>query len=130
MRPGRLTLSEKFEYRRCVFAAPWMTAGDAELLALWCRTRSRYLVTGKAFDRLLRDPEFAVPGSEIAKAAGPLGRLVHRESMAMINLAHRLGFSPQGRLQLGVSTHRPPEKDDKDDPWKKLRLVPRVDEDA
>lgn len=127
LRPGRLTLSEKREYRRKIIDGPWLQVGDAELLALWCQARSRYLVTSKAFDRLLRDRDFAMPGSPVAKAAGPLGRLVHRESMTMVNLAHRLGFSPQGRLQLGVSTRKPPEKDDKDNPWAALRLVGRGD---
>jgi hypothetical protein len=122
MRPGRLTLAEKLEYRRKVIEAPWLTAGDRELLALWCQARSRYLLTSKAFDRLLRDPEFVVLGSAVAKAAGPLGRLVHREGMAMVNYAHRLGFSPAGRLALGVSTHKPPAPYP-DDPWQSLRLV-------
>jgi hypothetical protein len=56
--------------------------------------------------------------------------LVHREGMAMVNLASRLGFSPQGRLALGVSTRKPPEKDDKDDPWTQLRLVRSRDGDG
>ena len=90
---------------------------------LWVQARSRYLLTAKAFDRLLRDPDFAVPGSAVAKAAGPLGRLVHRESMAMVNLAHRLGFSPQGRVALGVGHRKPPATTDENDPWSALRLV-------
>jgi phage terminase small subunit len=130
LRPGRLTLSEKFEYRRKVIDAPWLQAGDAELVALWCQARSRYLTTSKAFDRLLRDPEFAVAGSDVAKAAIATGRVVHRESTAMINLAHRLGLSPAGRLALGVTGRRSAEKDDKDDVWKALRLVRKDGEGA
>jgi hypothetical protein len=122
-RPKLLTQAEKLEYRRKVIEAPWLTQGDSELLILWIQARSRYLVTSKAFDRLLRDPDFAVPGSPLAKAAGPLGRLVHREGMAMVNLAHRLGFSPAGRLALGIERKPPAASSDADDPWSALRLV-------
>jgi hypothetical protein len=123
LRPKRLTQAEKLEYRRCVVEAPWLQAGDRELLLLWIQARTRYQVASKAFDRLLRDPEFSVPGSVVAKAAIPLGRLAHREAAAMINLAHRLGFSPAGRLALGVDTRKPPEAT-AEDPWVALRLVP------
>lgn len=122
MRPKRLLQAEKLEYRRCVILAPWLTEGDCELLVQWCQARSRYQVTSKAFDKMLRLPGFATPGSEIAKAAGPLGRLAHRETMALINLAHKLGFSPTGRLALGVDTKKP-QAADPNDPWTKLRLV-------
>lgn len=129
LRPKRLTQAEKLEYRRAVIEAPWLQAGDRELLLLWIQARSRYQVTSKAFDRLLRDPEFAEPGSAVAKAALLLGRLAHREAMTMINLAHRLGFSPAGRLALGVDTRKPMPAADEDDPWARLRLV-RADKET
>ena len=122
LRPKRLLQAEKLEYRRCVILAPWLTEGDAELLVQWVQARSRYQVASKAFDKMLRLPGFAIPGSAVAKAAGPIGRLAHRETMVLLNLAARLGFSPQGRLALGVSTRKPPEKDE-NDPWHTLRLV-------
>lgn len=128
MRPKRLLQAEKLEYRRCVILAPWLAEGDCELLVQWCQARSRYQVASKAFDKMLRLPDFAVPGSEVAKAAGPVGRLAHRETMALLTLANRLGFSPQGRLALGVSTRKPPEKDE-NDPWHTLRLVRNRDAD-
>jgi hypothetical protein len=78
----------------------------------------------EGFDRLLRDPDFAEPGSAVAKAAIPLGRLAHREAMTMINLAARLGFSPAARLALGIET-RKASPAAADDPWTALRLVPR-----
>ena len=123
-RPKRLTQAEKLEYRRKVIDAPWLTSGDRDLLVLWIQARSRYEVSVRAYDRLLRDPEFALPGSAVAKAAVPLGRLQHREAMTMLNLAHRLGFSPAGRLALGVDTRKPPAAEG-DDPWAELRLVKR-----
>ena len=101
MRPKRLLQAEKLEYRRCVILAPWLTEGDGELLVQWCQARSRYQVASKAFDKMLRLPGFAIPGSAVAKAAGPIGRLAHRETMALLNLANRLGFSPQGRFGAG-----------------------------
>lgn len=124
LRPKRLTQAEKLEYRRKVIEAPWLTTGDRDLLILWIQARSRYDVASKAFDRLLRDPEFAAVGSEVAKAAVPLGRLAHREGMTMINLAHRLGFSPAGRLALGVNTTRKPPADVGENPWEALKLIP------
>jgi hypothetical protein len=127
LRPKRLTQAEKLEYRRCVIEAPWLHAGDRELLLLWIEARTRYRTASQAFDRLLRDPQFAVPGSEVAKAAGPIGRLAHREAMQMIDLAHRLGFSPAGRLALGVDTRKPPPATAEDNAWAALRLVPRSD---
>lgn len=127
MRTSRLLQSEKLEYRRKVLSAPWLNSGDGALLVLWCQARSRYAVAVKAYDRLLRDPDFASLGSAVAKAAIPLGRLQHREAMTMINLAHRLGFSPAGRLALGVNTRKPPPATDAEDPWRQLRLVPRTD---
>jgi len=122
LRPKRLTQAQKLEYRRKVIEAPWLVAGDCELLVLWLEARARYQVTSKAFDQLLRDPEFAEPGSAVATAAIPLGRLAHREAMTMINLASRLGFSPAGRLALGVTT-RPAAAPDENDPWSQLRLI-------
>jgi hypothetical protein len=122
-RPKTLSQAEKLEYRRKVTEAPWLQVGDRELLLLWVLTRTRYGVTSKAFDALLRDPDFAVPGSAVSKAAVPLGRLVHREGMAMVSLAHRLGFSPAGRLALGVDTRKAPPADE-NDPWVGLRLIP------
>jgi phage terminase small subunit len=122
-RPKTLSQAEKLEFRRKVVEAPWLTAGDSDLLILWIQARSHYQVAVKAYDRLLRDPDFAVPGSDVSKAAIPLGRLQHREAMTMISLAHRLGFSPAGRLALGVDTRKPTAAAGADDPWAQLRLV-------
>ena len=129
LRPKSLSQRQKLAYRRAVLEAPWLQAGDRELLLLWIQARTRYDAASGAFDPLLRDPDFARPGSEVAKAAIPLGRLAHREAMTMITLAHKLGFSPAGRLALGVSTKALPAPDE-NDPWLALRLVRKDGEGA
>lgn len=126
LRPKRLTPAEKLEFRRKVIGAPWLGADDVELLVLWVQTRSRYQTAGQAYDRLLRDPLFPVPGSIVSKAATSLGHLVTREAHSLIGLAQKLGFSPTARLALGVETRKPDPPGD--DPWKQLRLVRKTED--
>jgi hypothetical protein len=121
LRPKRLTQSQKLEYRRKVIDAPWLTAGDRELLVQWVQARTRYELTSKAFTGLLVDPLFAQPGSAVARAASEISRLCHRETAVLINLAQRLGFSPNARNSLGLKAKPAPA--DANDPWEKLRLV-------
>ena len=124
VRPKELSQRQKLAYGRQVRLAPWLTLGDRELLILWVRAADLYRSASAAFGRCLEDPEFANPASAVAKTGAVYNRLVHRQAMMMINVGHKLGFSPAGRLALGIETRKaaPPPGDD--DPWAALRLVP------
>ena len=122
-RPKSLSQRQKLAYRRAVLEAPWLQLGDREMLVLWTRATDLYRSASTGLDGCLRDPAFANPASAAAKTGAAFHRIVQREASLMISLAHRLGFSPAGRLALGVSTKAPPAVDEAD-PWAMLRLVP------
>jgi hypothetical protein len=123
-RPKTLPLRQKLAYGRQVRLAPWLTPGDREMLIAWVRATDLYNGAAKAFDRCMADPVFADPSSDTAKLGMNYHRIVTRQAAVVIALAHKLGFSPAGRLALGITTRPTRAPADSNNPWSELRLLP------
>jgi phage terminase small subunit len=124
-RPKGLPRRQALHYGELVRLAPWLEPGDRALLTIYVETWDAYSIAEKELGHLLKDPSFADPASEVAKAGLLYNRIVHRKATLLLQAARLLGFTPAGRAALGIETGvRKKQATDVDDPWARLRLLP------
>jgi hypothetical protein len=114
LRPKDMPADQHETISRAIRGAPWLQPGDMPLLLAWAAAVALHGQARAELDRC-----FAAADLD---GVAHWSRISSRAAAQQISAGHRLGFSPSGRLALGVTTARPRPRDS-DDPWTALRLV-------
>lgn len=103
---------------RCAYLtacqAPWLGPIHAGLVAAYAVACDMCGEASRGLDAAMRDPAFATPGTEAHRAGMLYLRLATRLEKQALDLAHRLGLTPKGRLALGI---RPDPPEPPQPPW-------------
>jgi hypothetical protein len=89
-------------------AAPWLGPLHASLILAYAEAIERLGTASAMLDQVMQDPAFVTPGSEAWRAGKLYARLVDQLQGQILDMAHRLGLTPKGRIALKIRLD-PPE---------------------
>jgi hypothetical protein len=114
LRPKDMPADQHRIIGRAIRDAAWLQPGDMPLLLAWAAAVALHGQARAELDRC-----FAAADLD---GIAHWSRISSRAAAQQIAAGHKLGFSPAGRLALGITTQRPQPRDSAD-PWSQLKLL-------